>query len=147
MDETKPTNPKDGIGATKMPIHLWPIAATYYGSVAMLDGALKYGRSNWRPSGVRASIYTDAAQRHINAWFEGEELDPDSGVPHLAHALACLAILVDSVEGDNLVDDRMYPHGGNGYRGLIDKLTPHVERLKVKHADRNPKHFTIQDGT
>ncbi len=143
MTGTKPTNPKDAIGSNKLPLHLWPETATALGSLALLDGALKYGRSNFRAIGVRASIYYDAARRHLNAWFEGEDTDPDSGLPHLSHALACLAILVDAEAAGKLNDDRMAP---GGYRALIDGLTPHVERLKQLHQDKAPKHYTIADA-
>ncbi len=95
---------------------------------------LKYGRSNFRAVGVRASIYYDAASRHLNAWFEGEAVDPDSGLPHLAHALACLAIIVDAEAAGKLNDDRMHP---GGYRALINSLTPHVARLKAVHEDKS----------
>ena len=69
--DSKPTNPKDLIGSDKLPLHLWPQTATALGAVALLEGALKYGRANWRHAGVRASIYYDAAMRHWGAWFEG----------------------------------------------------------------------------
>jgi hypothetical protein len=140
MTELKPTNPKDLIGSGKLPLHLWPVTATALGSLGLLDGMLKYGRSNFRAVGVRASIYYDAASRHLNAWFEGEGVDPDSGLPHLAHALACLAIIVDAEAAGKLNDDRMHP---GGYRELINSLTPHVARLKEVHADKSPQHYTI----
>lgn len=143
MTELKPTNPKDLIGSGKLPLHLWPVTATALGSLGLLDGMLKYGRSNFRAVGVRASIYFDAASRHLNAWFEGEAVDPDSGLPHLAHALACLAIIVDAEAAGKLNDDRMHP---GGYRALINSLTPHVARLKAVHEDKNPQHYTIAEG-
>lgn len=143
MTDTKPTNPKDAIGSGKLPIHLWPTTATALGSLGLLDGMLKYGRSNWRASGVRASIYFDAANRHLNAWFEGEDFYPDSGLPHLAHALACLAIVVDAQAAGKLNDDRMHP---GGYRALMNQLTGHVSRLKDMHADKSPQHYTISSA-
>lgn len=136
----KPTNPKDVIGSNKLPFHLWPETASALGCLALLDGALKYGRSNFRSIGVRASIYYDACRRHINKWFEGQDVDEDSGLPHLAHALACLAIVVDAQAAGKLTDDRMHP---GGYARLVDELTPHVKRLKEKYADRHPKHYTL----
>ena len=139
----KPTNPKDAIGSDKLPLHLWPETATLYGCLGLLDGALKYGRSNWRETGVRTTIYVDALRRHVNAWLEGEDFDPDSGVPHLAHALACLAILVDAQAAGKLNDDRAYP---GGYRALVEEMTPHVKRLKEKHKDKSPKHWTVADA-
>ena len=57
VDPPKPVNPKDGIGNTKLPLHLWPFSATAHGSLALLDGMLKYGRLNWRGTEVRASVY------------------------------------------------------------------------------------------
>lgn len=138
----KPTNPKDLIGSGKLPLHLWPTTATALGCLGLLDGMLKYGRSNFRAVGVRASIYVDAAKRHLDAWFEGEDNDPDSGLPHFAHALACVAILIEAVAAKNLTDDRMYP---TEYREFVNALTPHVARLKELHAEKNPKHFTIAD--
>lgn len=140
---SKPSNPKDIIGSDKLPLHLWPTTATAMGCIGLLNGMLKYGRTNWRHAGVRASIYVDAAKRHLDAWFEGEECDPDDGVPHLAAALACIAIVVDAEAAGKLVDDRMTP---GGYRNMVEKLTPHVSRLKALHADKNPRHYTISDG-
>lgn len=142
-DTLKNTNPKDLIGSDKIPLHLFPETATIYGAMAFLDGALKYGRANWRVAGVRASIYYDAAKRHLSKWFEGEIIDEDSGLPHLAHAIACIAILIDATEANKLKDDRMYP---GGYIGLIKKMTSEVKRLKEKYIEKNPKHWTIADA-
>lgn len=141
--ELKGTNPKDAVGSDKLPLHLWPTTATALGCLGLLDGMLKYGRSNFRAIGVRASIYYDACRRHLDAWFEGEDCDPDSGLPHLAHALACLAILVDAQAAGKLNDDRAIDAK---YREHVKQLTPHVARLKALHAGKNPKHYTIADS-
>lgn len=142
--EQKPTNPKDAIGCDKLPLHLWPTTATAMGCLGVLEGMLKYGRTNWRETGVRTSIYIDACKRHLDAYMEGEDRAPDSGTPHLANALACLAIIVDAQAAGKLNDDRNY--NGSGYRKLVDNLTPHVRRLKDLFADKNPKHYTIEDN-
>lgn len=138
----KPTNPKDVLGTDKLPLHLWPTTATALGCMALLDGALKYGRSNFRAIGVRSSVYVDACGRHLGLWFEGEDNDKDSGLPHLAHALACIAVLVDAQAAGQLNDDRAYK---GGYAALVEELTPHVARLRALHADKDPKHYTIND--
>jgi Domain of unknown function (DUF5664) len=142
-ESTKPTNPKDLVGSDKLPLHLWPETATILGALGLLAGMLQYGRTNWRVAGVRASIYKDAAKRHIDAWFEGEEADPDTGLHHLGHALACLAIIVDAEAAGKLVDDRMVR---GGYRAWVQKWTPFVAKLKAKYAHLTPKHYTIQDN-
>lgn len=136
-------NPKDAIGSGKLPLHLWPNTATALGCLGLLDGMLKYGRANWRVAGVRASIYVDAAKRHLDKWFEGQDCDAESGLSHFAHALACLAILVDAQAAGKLNDDRMV---AGGYLSMLDELTPHVARLKEMYADRSPKHYTIADS-
>ena len=144
--ETKATtvNPKDLVGSDKLPLHLWPETATAVGCLGFLDGAGKYGRANWREFGVSASVYVAACKRHLNAWFEGEDCAPDSGVPHLSHALACLAIIVDAEAAGKLIDDRNFE--GAGYLSLLERLTPHVKRLREKHADKSPHHYTIKDN-
>jgi hypothetical protein len=142
MASMKPTNPKDAIGSSKLPLHLWPTTATILGTTALLNGALKYGRANWRGVGVRASIYFDACQRHLTAWFEGEEAD-EEGVPHLASALACLAIIVDAKYAGRLNDDRQV---AGGHLEALAEMTQHVERLKKLHKGKNPKHWTIEDS-
>lgn len=142
-DSSKDTNPKDGIGATKLPLHLVPASAVAFASIAHLNGALKYGAWNWRKAGVRASIYLDACRRHLSAWENGEECDPDDGVPHLAAALACINIVVDARACGKLTDDR--PPAAN-LRQLALDLTPHVARLKELHRDRAPRHYTIADS-
>jgi hypothetical protein len=140
---TKLTNPKDFVGSDKLPLHLWPATASALGCLALLDGMLKYGRTNWRVAGVRASIYIDACLRHLTKWFEGQEIDPDSGVHHFGHALACLAILVDAQAAGKLNDDRLVK---GGYIAMVDELTPHVAKLKALHKDKKPKHYTIEDN-
>lgn len=142
MTKLKPSNPKDMIGATKLPLHLFPNTAIAVGCLGMLDGALKYGRSNFRAIGVRASIYYDAARRHLDAWFEGEDFDKDSGVHHLGHALSCIAIIIDAKAAKRFTDDRMV---SGGYFELKKLLTPHVARLKNLHKKRKPRHYTIMD--
>lgn len=142
LNNLKNTNPKDIIGSDKLPLHLFPMTAVIYGAIALLDGALKYGRSNWRKAGVRASIYYDACLRHLSRWFEGEDLDPDSGIHHLAHAIACITILIDAFEANNLKDDRMFPVS---YEKTFKKMGKYVKILKKRHKGKNPKHWTIKD--
>jgi len=106
MPEFKDTNPKDAIGIKKVPYHLVP--ANVLGELALvfLEGARKYRAYNWRVAGVRASVYLDALDRHLKAWINGEDIDPDSGLSHLTKAMACLFILRDSMMVNNWVDDR-----------------------------------------
>jgi len=136
-------NPKDRIGAQKLPMHLFPTTAIAAGTVGLLNGALKYGQANFRVEPVRASIYIDAALRHLTAWADGEEVDPDDKVPHLCAALANLAILVDAGAHGTLIDDRPQSDPAR-VRDFLEKMTAHVARLHTLHAQRNPTHYTRQ---
>lgn len=99
-------NPKTIYGDKKLPLHLAPMSAVHAMAEAFADGAKKYGPYNWREKTVSSTVYYGAALRHLAAWFDGEELAEDSGVPHLSHALACLAILVDAASIGKLNDNR-----------------------------------------
>lgn len=72
-------------------------------------GAQKYAPRNWE-NGMRWSRVFDAAMRHLWAWWQGEQNDPESGLPHLDHALCCVHFL-SAYEKRNFstFDDR--PHG------------------------------------
>ena len=56
-------------------------------------GAKKYDRFNWEK--VESRRYQAAALRHISAYMQGEKIDPESGVNHLAHAICSILFLTD----------------------------------------------------
>lgn len=58
-------------------------------------GAEKYEPNNWINVPDSKRRYFDAAMRHMWAWKEGEQNDPESGKNHLAHALCCLMFLYE----------------------------------------------------
>ena len=118
---TKPSNPKDVIGSTKPPLHHIPCGPLFQIGGALLSGACKYGAHNWRVVGVRSDVYYDAMLRHVMQWWEGEELDPESGMPHLAHAAACCIILLDAAAQHKLTDNRP-PKGNNPSLAVADQV-------------------------
>jgi hypothetical protein len=117
-------NPKDRVGVRKPPLHLIPPAAEILESVVMALGARKYGAFNWRTAPIKASVYIAAARRHLLQWFDGQDDDAESGVSHLAHARACLGILLDALAAGCVVDDRPAPGAS---AELIERLTAPVE--------------------
>ena len=56
-------------------------------------GAEKYEPDNWKHVPDSKRRYFDAMQRHLWAWKEGEQNDPETGKNHLAHAMCCLMFL------------------------------------------------------
>jgi hypothetical protein len=64
--------------------------------VKVLDfGAKKYARDNWRHVDNAESRYLAAAFRHMAAHAKGEQNDPETGLPHLAHAGCCILFLLN----------------------------------------------------
>jgi hypothetical protein len=123
------TNPKDLVGSTKVSLSKFPAVALAHGAHAMMDGAKKYHAYNFRAIPVQASIYVDAAMRHILDWFEGEEDAPDSKAHHLGHAMACCAILLDCQENETLIDDRPVTGTSRGVMSrVLDKLREKITK-------------------
>jgi len=103
---TKDTNPKDAVGIKKAPLSTVSANVLMEVGLAMLEGARKYGRHNYRVAGVRASVYYDASMRHLMSWYEGQDIDPDSGLSHITKAIACLTVLRDAQINEMWNDDR-----------------------------------------
>ena len=57
-------------------------------------GARKYSEDNWRKVANAETRYFDADHRHLNAWWDGQTLDPETGESHLAHAVSCLLFIL-----------------------------------------------------
>lgn len=119
---TKPTNPKDAVGSTKPPMSVVPFGFLLEMGVGMLEGACKYSRHNYRDAGVRISIYVDAAMRHIMRFWEGQDIDPDSGINHLTKAACCLAVIRDAQMNSKCFDDRP-PKMPEGWYEEIERRT------------------------
>lgn len=142
----KDTNPKDAIGTAKWRQFMTvPRQVMWEVGVAMLEGALKYGRHNYRASGVRASVYLDAAYGHLDQFTEGEDIDRDSGLSHVTKAIASLTVLRDAMMNDFWVDDR--PPKIADLDDVRDRLQDIVAENFERYADKNPHHYTqIEDG-
>ena len=138
-DETasKPTNPKDMVGTSKIPLHIMPVHVKAEICLALGEGMLKYGYSNWRKAGVRASIYMAATQRHMDKWMTGEDIDPDSGLSHITKALASLTVLRDAMIHDMVEDDRP-PKSRREWKEYDDDFALLLER----YGHIKPNHIT-----
>lgn len=70
-------------------------------------GAKKYNDNNWMKGLPYSKIYASLL-RHLLAWFSGIDRDSESGLPHLAHAMACLMMLFSSSKRSIGTDDRQF---------------------------------------
>ena len=128
-EHVKDTNPKDAIGCTKPPIANVPLSVISEVGMALAEGQYKYGGYNWRVIGVRASVYWDATFRHMKAWWEGEDTDPDSQLNHVTKAISALTVLRDAMIQGNWTDDRP-PRSKQTAKAVSDQYKQMLERLK-----------------
>jgi hypothetical protein len=68
-------------------------------------GAKKYNDNNWR-AGFKWTRVLGALLRHLFAWSRGEDLDPETGLSHMAHAGCNVLFLLTFVLTESGVDDR-----------------------------------------
>lgn len=138
IGQPKESNPKDMVGVRKAPMSTVSGAVLAELGVAMLEGASKYGRHNYRAVGVSAAVYYDATMRHLIGWWEGEDVDPDSGLSHVTKAIASLVVLRDAMIQSKFTDDRP-PRSASFYPALNAGAAQIVDR----YADLKPVHYTI----
>lgn len=133
-------NPKDLVGVHKVCFSAVPANVLAEVAVGMYEGALKYGRHNYRETPVQASVYYDAALRHLTSWWEGENLDPDSGIGlnHVSKAITTLVVLRDAMLQNKLKDDR--PPGVDQFMERVNAMT---EKLNEQYQEPKPKHTRL----
>ncbi len=76
---------------------LLPYQATASVVDVLTIGAGKYGDNNWQQVPNSKARYFAAAMRHLVAYITGNELDPETQKPHLAHAICCLLFLLEPI--------------------------------------------------
>lgn len=91
--------------AGKPDLSLIPRPAAEALARALMFGAQKYGRYNYT-QGFEASRLVAACLRHLLAWQDGEDCDTESGLSHLDHSIACLAMLLHCDSLGTLTDNR-----------------------------------------
>lgn len=130
-------NPKTAFGLKKVPLHLVPPIAVAQMSLAFENGAGKYGPFNWREKTISSTVYYGAAMRHLQAWYDGEDFAPDSGVHHLAHVMACCAMVLDGASIGKLNDNR--PPGGALPKFLEEFSKSEIEVVESDLTDEHAR--------
>lgn len=92
----------------KAPMSLLSSEALHQTAMVLAFGKEKYAAHNWR-GGFEWSRPLSAALRHILAFQDGEDRDPESGLSHLAHAMCCLMFLLEFEKTHRELDDRWKP--------------------------------------
>lgn len=97
-------------------------------------GALKYDDDNWKKVPQLRRRYYAALLRHMEAWREGEALDPETGLHHLAHAGCCLFFLLGAEVGD--ADQEYTPERAEellkSSRAVVGRLQKRIRELEIE---------------
>jgi Domain of unknown function (DUF5664) len=91
-----------------------PKEAMWEMGLALGYGKKKYGDGNYR-NGMLVSRQLAAAVRHIYQHLAGQDKDEESGVSHIGHALASLAMAAYTLENHKNMDDR-FPADKDKYK-------------------------------
>ena len=89
----------------KLRFDLLPVRALEQVAEIYTYGATKYDDNNWR-RGLQWGRVFGALMRHMWAFWRGEDVDEESGLPHLAHAAWGCLTLLDYMETHRELDDR-----------------------------------------
>lgn len=89
----------------KAPLHFLPRLPLEETARVLEFGARKYAKDNWR-KGTDWSRFISAAMRHLLAYAEGEDLDPETGLSHMGHLICCAMFLEEYRQTKTGNDDR-----------------------------------------
>jgi len=92
-------------GKAKLSMVLEAPHALEGGARVLEFGEDKYGRSNWK-KGLKQTEIVDSLVRHLVAWLDGNNIDEESGLPHLDHLLCNSLFLAEMAHTHPELDDR-----------------------------------------
>jgi hypothetical protein len=131
IEHTTKAYPENGVkqdeGKTRLDL-LDPFVLIAYAE-ALSYGAVKYSDYNYK-AGLTWSRCYAAAQRHLNAFWSGEDIDSESGLSHLAHAMCCIGFLLWFTKYRPEFDDR-WTSSKEYYNYLKDKQECHTGSPEV----------------
>lgn len=113
-------------------------------------GASKYGPENWKQLDDLTNRYFAAAQRHLWAFKRGESHDDESGFHHLAHALCCIAFMLED-EFDKLedpivsIDDMI--EASNKIKGNVIERRYLCQNCGARSVTIGPRHYCLSCGS
>lgn len=138
----KESNPKSKAALVKLSSSCISQLVMMELTVAMGEGSIKYGRHNYREEGVLYSTYYDATRRHLDWFWEGQDIDVASGLHHVTKAISSLIVLRDAMIMGLAIDNRPPSLPPDEFDAFVADLEArHQENLK-RYQHMNPKHIT-----
>lgn len=119
----------------KPPLNLISRIAMEEEAKVMAFGAQKYESWNWS-RGIAWSRVVGAGLRHLYAMADGELYDPETGLPHAAHARCCTAFLLDFMVNHPELND---------LRNSIPDATGDSNQLQLHLGDNIEKPIPVRD--
>lgn len=105
----------------KAEIHQVPTSNIFAIAKTLQYGAQKYAKGNFRKGMAWTTVY-DCAMRHMMKWLDGEQVDEESGLPHLYHAITNIGFLIEYAETCPELDDRFTDAPINMSQDSFDKI-------------------------
>jgi len=105
---TKPVADRLNVGKPKLSLVLEAGRALEGAAEVLEYGMGKYSRGNWK-LGLPATEIIDSLSRHMKAFMDGQDLDPESGCLHVDHILVNALFLSDQMRSARMAaatDDR-----------------------------------------
>jgi len=106
---------------TKINTDLVPFELQIAAAVGLGLGEIKYAARNFE-KGLSYRSLINSIERHCKALKDGEELDPDTKIPHYMLIAASTAMLVHNIMQDVIIDDRAPPKTPNLDIGQLAEL-------------------------
>lgn len=127
--------------SSKTRFDLVPFTAVAEIADVLAYGAQKYSANNWC-RGTNWGRYFAALCRHIFAWWRGEDVDPETGLSHLAHAGCCLLFLMEYQRNGWGIDDRFRGPDGEAFT-KHDGISAAQPRLThpAQQGSLHPRHM------
>lgn len=125
----------------KVPLDMIPLMALEDCAKVFGYGAAKYARNNWL-KGMDWSVPLGCLLRHIAAWQRGEDTDPESGLPHLGHAMCNLVMLSTFAqtfpEGDDRAKEWLTSSGIAILADSTGRFVGDIAKHDETHGSSNP---------
>ncbi len=133
----------DGIkhDSKKPKMNLLPPKAIVEVAKVLTFGAQKYGPENWKELEDLQNRYLAGALRHIFAHMDGEQLDPETGLSHMAHALCCLLFKLE-IELENAKIEEEEPRESDEQQHQARDQSFESDRLyEADNKERSVQHI------
>ena len=127
-------------------MYLLPPKALTEVAKVLTFGANKYDEHNWKKLDNLQNRYTGAALRHIFAHMDGEELDPETGLDHLAHALCCLLFKLEAKlqDGKSKEEGLREPNPGKYTESYWDVTSKEWRTANIQEGSLRDFEYIVQ---